>query len=258
MDGKPLSGPGRLTLAMVDSFQVWYGQALRKNKGDTNRMSTETKAILHHYSEDADHTYCPNGINSWCKWKTDQETGDNTYTPVSNPLPAAVVQILKPVFDSLSDPNLLQGCKNCLTQNQNESLHHVVWGYAPKDQYHSAHEVDLAISLGVLTFNTGISKCMNIILPSSGLRFTEKMQHVFGKIDCVRIYEANRSVTIEQKEKRKINRYKKRRKLDAFRHSEGTLYKSGKFHSGAKSSSSGRKCTKCGKPRKGHKRGKCS
>lgn len=232
MDGKPLSGPGKLTLAMVDSFQVWYGQALRKNKGDTNRMSTETKAILHHYSEDADHTYCPNGINSWCKWKTDQETGDNTYTPVSNPLPAAVVQILKPVFDSLSDPNLLQGCKNCLTQNQNESLHHVVWGYAPKDQYHSAHEVDLAISLGVSTFNTGISKC--------------------------RIYEANRSVTIEQKEKRKINRYKKRRKLDVFRHSEGTLYKSGKFHSGAKSSSSGRKCTKCGKPRKGHKRGKCS
>ena len=106
MNGKPLSGPGRLTLAMVDSFQVWYGQALRKNKGNTDRMSTETKAILHHYAEDADHSYCPNGRNSWCKWKADQETGDSTYTPVSNLLSTAVVEILQPVFDSLSDPKL--------------------------------------------------------------------------------------------------------------------------------------------------------
>lgn len=64
MDGKTFSGPGRLTLSMVDSFQVWYDQAPRKNKGNTDRMSTETKAILHHYAEDADHSYCPNGRNS--------------------------------------------------------------------------------------------------------------------------------------------------------------------------------------------------
>ena len=43
MDGKTFSGPGRLTLSMVDSFQVWYDQAPRKNKGNTDRMSTETK-----------------------------------------------------------------------------------------------------------------------------------------------------------------------------------------------------------------------
>ena len=43
MYGKTLSGPGRLTLSMVDSFQVWYDQAPRKNKGNTDRMSTETK-----------------------------------------------------------------------------------------------------------------------------------------------------------------------------------------------------------------------
>ena len=67
---------------------------------------------------------------------------------------------------------------------------------------------------------------MNNTLHASGLRFTSIMQNSFEKIDNVRIYEANRSITADQKERRKINRYKKKRKLDAFRHSEGTLYNS--------------------------------
>ena len=47
VDGKPLSGPERLTLVMVDSFQGWYGQAMRKNKGNVEKMSSsETMAIL--------------------------------------------------------------------------------------------------------------------------------------------------------------------------------------------------------------------
>ena len=102
---------------------------------------------------------------------------------------------------------------------------------SPKDQYHSAHEVDLAISLGALRFNTGISKCMNNTL----------------RIHASGLYEANRSITADQKEKRKINRYKRKKKLDAYRHREGNLYKSEKFHSRAKSSSSGKICSKCGK-----------
>ena len=81
---------------------------------------------------------------------------------------------------------------------------------------------------------------MNNTLHASGLRFTSIMENSFGKIDHVRIYEADRIITADQKERRQINRYKKKRKLDAFRHCEGTLYKSGKFHNRAKVSSSGK------------------
>ncbi|XP_076082651.1 uncharacterized protein LOC143053758 [Mytilus galloprovincialis] len=42
-----------------------------------------------------------------------------------------VVQILKPVFEKLSDEKLLTGAEKCLTQNQNESLHPVIWSYLP-------------------------------------------------------------------------------------------------------------------------------
>ena len=39
------------------------------------------------------------------------------------------------------------------SQNANKSLHHVIWGSAPKDQYTSQIENSLSVNLGVLIFN---------------------------------------------------------------------------------------------------------
>jgi hypothetical protein len=50
-DGKGVQGVGRLTQARIDSFQVFYGRAIRSNKGNPIAMSGATKAILNHYSE---------------------------------------------------------------------------------------------------------------------------------------------------------------------------------------------------------------
>ena len=37
-DGKQLTGKGRLTNKLINSFQVFYGMAIRKNKGDALAM----------------------------------------------------------------------------------------------------------------------------------------------------------------------------------------------------------------------------
>ena len=259
-DGKPLSGPGRLTLAMVDSFQVWYGQAIRNNKGDADKMSDATLAILYHYSEKADHSYCPKVKDSWCKWQSDVITGETTYTPVSNPLPLAVVEQIKPVFEFLSNKKLLQGCVNCLTQNQNESLHHAVWRFVPKDQYHSSNEVEVGIRMGILKFNEGITKMSESMFDACGIKYTENMERQYYKMDKDRIYCAEVKVKASNKQMRKEKRQKHKRKTDAFRHKEGPTYKSGHFHLQQSQSKpkAGPKCKRCGQPRKGHARSKCS
>ncbi|XP_070532674.1 uncharacterized protein [Ptychodera flava] len=77
-DGKSLTGRNRLTNQMINAFQVFYGIALRNNKGNVHEMSRQTKAILQHYAssnEEPHHDYCPQGAQSWCKWQRDKVTG---------------------------------------------------------------------------------------------------------------------------------------------------------------------------------------
>ena len=85
-------------------------------------MSSEVKKAC--LSLQASHSLCPKVEDSWCKFQTDKVTGEKSYLPVDKPLSPAVVDVIKPAFESTK---LLQGCENCLTQNQNESLHHCVW-----------------------------------------------------------------------------------------------------------------------------------
>ena len=244
---------------MVDSFQVWYGQAIRNNKGDVERMSSETMAILLHYSEKADHSLCPKGKDSWCKWQIDLATGENTYTPVSNPLAPAVVEAIKPVFDALSSEKLLQGCSKCLTQNQNESLHNTVWRFVPKDQFHSKPEVEVGIRLGILKFNSGITKMSKTVYSACGINYTKNMEKQFQIMDKRRVYKSRKEEKEDVKAKRKMKRQRRKRKIDGFRHKEGQTYKSGAFHNFKPTAKriSLPKCKTCGNPRKGHSRGKC-
>ncbi|GFS80474.1 uncharacterized protein TNCV_3448731 [Trichonephila clavipes] len=56
------------------------------------------------------HSFCPVGPNSWCKYQN-QGVEDSVGTfRHSNKLPVAVMDAIKPVFNDLSQPKLLQKC----------------------------------------------------------------------------------------------------------------------------------------------------
>ncbi|KAK3745837.1 hypothetical protein QZH41_004305 [Actinostola sp. cb2023] len=77
-DGKGLSMASRLTMARVDTFQNFYGRAIRDNKHDAKAMSKATMAILKHYSSYLDnlqHDDCPEGPSSWCSFQRDLANG---------------------------------------------------------------------------------------------------------------------------------------------------------------------------------------
>ena len=109
-DGKTIGGCYRPTdnLLLMDTFQRYYGKALRENKGDLPNMQKAVKAIWHHYAliDDQKHDYCLVGTDSWCKWQKDQANGTTSFQPKNVAL--AVMQEILPIFEGLWAENLLQ------------------------------------------------------------------------------------------------------------------------------------------------------
>ena len=127
-DGKTIGGHGRLTDALIDDMQTYYGLAIRANVGDVNAMHNAVMAILYHLAssdEKPQHQYCPKGDKSWCKWQKDKANGTITYCH-SRTLPPVIVDLLKPVFDDLSSKSRFKKCLQGYTQNANESLHSTI------------------------------------------------------------------------------------------------------------------------------------
>lgn len=265
-DGKSLGGVGRLTQPRIDSMQRFYGMALRQNRGNPAAMSRATWAILKHYADPADHYDCPEGADSWCKWQSDQATAQQTYQPVSNPLSPAIVERITPIFRDLANLSLLENCTKCMTQNANESLHHLIWGLVPKDQYNSPDKVHLGVHLGILFFNQGrLQSILDMFNMDGSLTLSQRSHLILQGIDTKRIVDVEYQQSKERKEKRHQRRHKKLLRLDAFSKKEGTMYKSGEFHQSKKrkaiSSESHtkapRKCRKCGQPLRGHPKKSC-
>lgn len=232
-DGLGLSGKGRLTITRIDTIQSFYGKAIRDNKGSASDMAKATHAILKHYSSSPDnpcHDDCPKGASSWCSYNRDKATASNQHVPIKNPLPPAVVKVMEPIFNRLGDKHFLVGSEKCLTQNTNESLHHVIWSMAPKEQYTSQQEVSLAVALGVLIFNNGFETTMEKLMEKTSLPFQPCMVSTWETIDHKRMlcsyYKSKEDV------KKKLNRRKreKAKKQDAFVHDEGVSYSSQKFY----------------------------
>ena len=79
-------------------------------------------------------TYCPDGENSWCLYKSDKLKGTHKYKPGPG-LPLSVIAELKPIFSRLSQDTLLMTCLHGKTQNQDESFNKMIWDRVPKTTY---------------------------------------------------------------------------------------------------------------------------
>ena len=150
-DGKGLGGKGRLTDGKVDMLQNYYGLAVRENIDDVNKMAI--KAVVYHVAStdsNPQHPLCPDGDDSWCGYKRDMESYKH-----KNGLPKCIVEIIQPVFNDLSNPDLLQKCTHGLAQNVNECLNGLIGDPCPKTTYVEQETVSLATYLAVLKFNDG-------------------------------------------------------------------------------------------------------
>ena len=211
-DSKSIGGKGRLTKERIDSFQRFYGNAIRGNIGNIGAMQDAIWAIFHHSvvpprvtSLDMQHKYCPTGVDSWCAYNSGKATYDE-----SKRLPTAFYDLLLPIFRRLSSSELLSKCQMGLTQNANESINHLIWDRCPKTSFCSKVRIEAAVSEAVCCFNTGAaSKAM--LLKAMGLcEIGENSFTALEKEDMLRKKSAAQKVT-ERYKKWRLQRKKTRK-----------------------------------------------
>ena len=204
-DNKTIGGKGRLTKERIDSFQRFYGNAIRANSGNLSQMQTAIWAIFHHsitpptnVTLKEQHKFCPKGKDSWCKFNVDLESNRQMYDK-SRQLPSSFHDMLKPIFDRLASKDLLEKCLKGVTQNANESLNHMIWERCPKATFCSKVRIETAVAEAVCCFNTGAGS-KALILRAAGI---EKVgQHSLSalqKEDHTRLASTSQKITRKYK-----------------------------------------------------------
>ena len=122
---KNLEGRDRLTHKQTDKIQNQYGNAIRRNKNNSVKMREQVWAVyFHKLSCDAKplHHLC----SPTCPYRKAQaENKQHLYKHKCN-LPAAVVDLIKPVFQDLCKQELLNNYLAGYTQNANESVNNII------------------------------------------------------------------------------------------------------------------------------------
>ena len=132
-----LGGKGKLTNSMIDKLENYYGTAIRSNVGSLEGMTKAVHASLFHcVSTEAKpyHVHCPTGSDSWCRYQQDKANNTNLYKHGAG-LPKEVIKHVKPIYERLSEPSLLEKCLHGKTQNQNEALNGMIWQRIPKEVF---------------------------------------------------------------------------------------------------------------------------
>ena len=175
------------------------------------------------------YTLSSDGAESWCSFKRDIATGRKTHKPAQHPFSTAMIDAMKPLFERLADEAFLEGCKNCYTQNPNESLNHLIWSLAPKEQFVSNQKTSLA-GLAVCIFNNGYAYLLSQLLEQCNLNYSYESIKRWQFLDMERVRDADYRSQEDRKVQRKIQRRIRCKKQDGFKHLEGMQYKSQHFH----------------------------
>ena len=242
-DGKTIGGRGRLTDAKIKQLQRYYGLAIRQNiVAKQNPTDTEVKvavytmkkniiATLSHNvkaeSVEAQHRYCPPGANSWCKWRQDKATGTKTYKD-DNLLPSVFLDVLRPVFMTLSETNLLGRCVRGATQNRNECINSLVWIRCPKHKFHGRKIVRFAAASAVCHYHGGAASRTKVMerLSTPGGEHTEKSCR---SKDRKRVAKSDLQISEKFKRRREGIQQLRTQREEALRDAEGVTNEAGGF-----------------------------
>jgi len=225
---KNLGGKGKLTKAIIDKLQNYFGIAIRSNVGNLERMRNNVLASLFHVASSKDRSYhnayCPSGTNSWCLAQKDKALGTKYYKPGSG-LPLEIIKHVKPIYQDLSKPELLGKCLHGKTQNANESFHGMIWNRIPKTCHVGRNVFELGVYDAVSHFNIG-SKAALEIFKEVGVSPGKYALKGSSLINMKRVSRGTYQAKPATRQHRKIKRGLKKSKQDK---QEGVIYEAGGF-----------------------------
>ena len=218
----------RLTDAMIDRLQNYFGIALRSNAKTVPELRNALLASFFHVASSTEcnyHTYCPKSSDSWCQFQRDMINETNLYK--SGPgIAADVVQEVKKVYAELTKDADLSKCLHGITQNANESFNAMIWERAPKSKYCGIDKIKLCVYDAIGAFNYGSKSSLDIytLLSIKPGFFTTKL---CCELNLKRKYNSGYKNLDSSKRKRKIIRGDKKKKDDKNTQKEGKTYEPG-------------------------------
>ena len=228
---KGLGGRGKLTQAIIDRLQNYYGIAIRQNVGELKKMQDATRATLFHVASSEQnnyHTaYCPEGKDSWCLYQQDQANKTHHHKPGPG-LPMSVITHVKPIFADLSSEKLLKDCLHGKTQNHNESFNGTIWERLPKSKFVTLPQLKFGVNDAIANFNIG-RKASVLVYKKLNMVPGQYMLNNCKKRNRKRLSHSVYKDKETSKIRRKIIRGNKKKKHDRDKETEGTLYKAGSF-----------------------------
>lgn len=219
-----LGGKGKLTDALIKKLTSYYGLAIRRNINNVEDMKKAIMATYYHMcstNENPKHEFCPPGADSWCKWQKAQVIEANFEHPT--PLHPDVQKHILPIYEDLSQEDLLQRCLGGHTQNANESFNSTVWRFAPKHLHSGLKIVQIAAYMAAGLFNEGYTSILQIM---------NRLEIIIGKqsktyadnIDKHRVIRQERCSSLATKEARKARRQQLLEEKEMYEETEGLLY----------------------------------
>ena len=108
---------------------------------------------------------CPEGENSWCSYNKAKAGNElDEYKHGFDPIPQAIIQLLKPVYNQLGSRLLLSLCLLGDTQNANESLHsRKCRDSVPNTCFFLPRLVKIGCVLAVCTWNDSCSSLHGLV-----------------------------------------------------------------------------------------------
>lgn len=223
---------GALTANTCTTLQSYYRNAIANNLGNTDEMRKAIWASLLHCmstDEEPHHLRCPDGPDSWCFYNRALAAGeappshnDHIHTPISY----EVARAIHPVYERMSDPNLLNKMQHGRTQNANEALNGTIWARCPKTIFVGARRVKSAVASAVSHFNQGTAHLSQVMkhMDAAPSLVLEAYQNDRDRKRCQR---AEQAAQPETKRQRKQKGQKKKTTQADQEEAEGETYGSG-------------------------------
>ncbi|XP_077536306.1 uncharacterized protein LOC144148663 [Haemaphysalis longicornis] len=202
--GQPVGGRGGLTQDLIKKLTTYYGMALREH--DTvEKMQRAVMATFYHVTstdEQPRHELCPQGAQSWCQYRAAEAHGKRP-PPHKNQLARHVTEALLPVYQRLSEAQLLSRCLGKKTQNAAESLHSVIWSLLPKDENASLIATETAVNEAVCKYNSGTRRAYAESCASQGLQIGQHALRRGAEKDALRKRKAAKALQLRGKAPKK-------------------------------------------------------
>lgn len=190
--------------------------------------------LFHSMSTDEDphHQRCPAGEDSWCTFNKATALGlpqpAHDGTSISTFLSREVAEHLIPIYERMTDENLLDRMTTGATQNANECINNLIWVYCPKTVFVGHKKLLSSVQIAVTRFNAGATATSER-MRCLGTEPTEAQMACMRREDEERMKKADRKSNIRDMDARRQRQVANRQAIADLEALEEPQYGAGNF-----------------------------